>query len=101
MTPMRTKHSGHVEIDGYLPDRHDESEPDVVIGFDWADAEPMTRDYPGSDGGVWVTDVELQDGSQLDVETMDPDLYVHLREQCEQHMIDRDEADLAAREEKR
>lgn len=79
--------SGHETITGYLPDLYAPGEPEVEIGFDWADPEPKTFDYPGSPGGIWITDVKVTaTGQELDIDRLPKDLEDHFVELATDHL---------------
>lgn len=51
-----------------MPYEIDPAESDIVIEFTAEEAEPMTRDYPGSDATVEIDRV-TQDGVEIEVTT--------------------------------
>ena len=83
---MRTKQGGHEIMTGFLPEWYDLTESDVTIEFDWNAPDPPTRTYPGDDGGLWLTEVRYEDGTEIDLDMMPADLWEHLKELAEGFM---------------
>lgn len=94
MTRHTFKHPAtELSCSATIPFDHDEAEPDVIVFFDFDAPEPMTRDYPGSPGGVYINRVvyDRENGGEIDLDGISPDLMKHFEDVAIEYLRERDE----------
>jgi len=71
---------GSTTAKGNMPYDYDPEETDVDLEYDWEDPEPQTRDYPGSPGGVSITNIITSDGHHINPDDLPPEILQQLEQ---------------------